>query len=61
MIPVVWGRLAGIYDAPRRILETIPGIELKEMPRSRENGICCGTSGWMNCSQLFQRNSAGAP
>jgi Fe-S oxidoreductase len=20
------------------------------MPRSRENGICCGTTGWMNCS-----------
>jgi heterodisulfide reductase subunit D len=48
--PCRLGRLAGIYDAPRKILETIPGIELKEMPRSRENGICCGTSGWMNCS-----------
>jgi Fe-S oxidoreductase len=20
------------------------------MDRSRENGVCCGTSGWMNCS-----------
>jgi heterodisulfide reductase subunit D len=48
--PCRLGRLAGIYDAPRNILETIPGIKLKEMPRSRENGICCGTSGWMNCS-----------
>jgi heterodisulfide reductase subunit D len=48
--PCRLGRLAGIYDAPRKILETIPGIEFKEMPRSRENGICCGTSGWMNCS-----------
>ena len=48
--PCRLGRLAGIYDAPRKILETIPGIQLKEMPRSRENGICCGTSGWMNCS-----------
>jgi len=48
--PCRLGRLAGIYDAPRKILETISGIELKEMPRSRENGICCGTSGWMNCS-----------
>jgi len=48
--PCRLGRLAGIYDAPRKILETIPGIELKEMPRSRENSICCGTSGWMNCS-----------
>jgi Fe-S oxidoreductase len=48
--PCRLGRLAGIYDAPRKILETIPGIEFKEMTRSRENAICCGTSGWMNCS-----------
>ncbi|MGD2149293.1 MAG: (Fe-S)-binding protein [Desulfobacterales bacterium] len=48
--PCRLGRLAGIYDAPRKILGTIPGIEIKEMPRSRENAICCGTSGWMNCS-----------
>jgi len=48
--PCRLGRLAGIYDSPRKLMETIPGIELKEMPRSRENGVCCGTSGWMNCS-----------
>ncbi|MCP4665771.1 MAG: (Fe-S)-binding protein, partial [Deltaproteobacteria bacterium] len=48
--PCRLGRLAGIYDGPRKILEAIPGIELKEMQRSRENGVCCGTTGWMNCS-----------
>ena len=48
--PCRLGRLAGIFDAPREILASIPGIEFVEMPRSRENGVCCGTSGWMNCS-----------
>ncbi|MBW1780873.1 MAG: (Fe-S)-binding protein [Deltaproteobacteria bacterium] len=48
--PCRLGRLAGIYDAPRKLLKSIPGIELREMPRSRENGVCCGTTGWMNCS-----------
>ncbi len=48
--PCRLGRMTGIYDAPRRLLESMPGVELIEMPRSRENGVCCGTSGWMNCS-----------
>ncbi|RLB21816.1 MAG: (Fe-S)-binding protein, partial [Deltaproteobacteria bacterium] len=48
--PCRLGRLAGIYDSPRESIKAIPGIELREMPRSRENGVCCGTSGWMNCS-----------
>ncbi len=48
--PCRLGRLTGIYDAPRELLAAIPGVELIEMPRARENGVCCGTSGWMNCS-----------
>ncbi len=38
------GRYCGIYDAPRRILELI-GYEIKEMPDSKENSICCGSCG----------------
>ena len=32
----------GIYDPPRDVLKSLPGIELVEMERNRENAWCCG-------------------
>jgi Fe-S oxidoreductase len=35
----------GIYEPPRDILKAIPGIELIEMVRNRDNAYCCGNDG----------------
>jgi heterodisulfide reductase subunit D len=48
--PCRLGRWAGNYDLPRQLIQAVPGTELKEMERSRENALCCGTTAWMECS-----------
>jgi Fe-S oxidoreductase len=43
--PCYLGRHSSIYDAPRAILQSLPGVELIEMQDSRERSFCCGGGG----------------
>ena len=48
------GRVNGVYEVPREVLAQLK-IELKEMSRSRSNGLCCGAGG----AQMFKEDEPG--
>jgi Fe-S oxidoreductase len=43
--PCYLGRHNEEYEAPRKILSAVPGIQLTEMDQNRENAFCCGGGG----------------
>ena len=48
--PCDLGRKGGIFDPPRRIIESIPSLTLIEMANTGINSICCGGGGNLETS-----------
>ena len=48
--PCYLGRHNHVYAPPRELIGALPGVELKEMERTKETSFCCGAGGarmWM--------------
>lgn len=45
--PCYLGRYNGIYEEPRKLIESVPGVKLAEMDDNKENALCCGGGGGM--------------
>jgi len=61
--PCYLGRHSRIYDPPRSVIESVPGVNLLEMERCRERSFCCGAGGarmWLDESQGTRINSERA-
>ncbi|MBL7663726.1 MAG: 4Fe-4S dicluster domain-containing protein [Bacteriovoracaceae bacterium] len=52
--PCYLGRHHGAYNPPREILNSIPGVKLKEMEKNKDKALCCGMGGgnmWYEINQ----------
>ena len=57
-LPQDLGRYNNIFEAPRAILNYIPGITVIEMSRNRERSFCCGGGGghlWLEEQKVGER------
>ena len=49
--PCFLGRWCEVYEQPRRAMAAVPGLELLEFQRNRENSWCCGAGGGVKAAK----------
>ena len=54
--PCYLGRHHGEYNAPRKILESIPGMTFKEMEKNKDKSLCCGMGGGNMWYEIHEGN-----
>jgi Fe-S oxidoreductase len=58
--PCYLGRVNGVFNEPRMLLEAIPGIKLEEMAHNHASSLCCGGGGGGMWLDGFQWEKAHA-
>lgn len=58
--PCYLGRVNGVFDQPRTLLEMIPGVKLVEMAHNHTSSLCCGGGGGGMWLDGFQWEKAHA-
>jgi len=56
--PCFLGKHNQIYDEPRHILRSLPGVEFQDLDRSRERSVCCEGGGgrmWAEGTNIEER------
>ena len=54
--PCYLGRYNKEYDAPRSVVQSLPGSSMVEMPRNRNSSLCCGGGG----GRMFMEETRGS-
>jgi Fe-S oxidoreductase len=57
--PCHLGRGSGVYDAPRKVINSIPGVDFIEFEHCRENSDCCGAGGGVKSAKPVLANDLG--
>jgi Fe-S oxidoreductase len=46
------GRNSGFFEEPRKVLESLPGVTLEELPHNKNNCFCCGSGGVLRATDV---------